>query len=268
MWLVPFELVWVWLLYSGNIRLSSGDLFELLSRTREMTPATVHCTFVQLTPSYWPRCRGGVTPRHCRQIAAHMFILNLSELRYVKRSSFELFFFSTNFCLKWVFSTLFAKLLVSFVARANKNERLLSRVFQCKVYCEGEASLCALCAACFGFFAPLFCFRCSLRVHLFLVDKDQEVNVLPALVDQDCRTFSFFFSFLPPSQQLYVQGRKACSSFFFFFFFPPGLLPVGTATFKISLKTHSTCDFCELTWMLWTLFLFLLKVGRGCLSCN
>lgn len=74
---------------------------------------------------------------------------------------------------------------------------------------------------------PTVLFCCSLRVDLLLlVDKGQEVNALPVLVDQGRRTFFFFFflCFFPPPYFTHM-GVEHTAGFVFSFL----LLPVGTA---------------------------------------
>lgn len=69
---------------------------------------------------------------------------------------------------------------------------------------------------------PTVLFCCSLRVDLLLlVDKGQEVNALPVLVDQGRRTFffsSFFASSLPPTLHTWEWNTQQGLFFHFCFF--------------------------------------------------
>lgn len=69
---------------------------------------------------------------------------------------------------------------------------------------------------------PTLLFCCSLRVDLLLIDKGQEVNALPVLVDQGRRTF---FSFFFPPPNFTHMGKELTAGFVFWFL----LLSLGTA---------------------------------------
>lgn len=90
---------------------------------------------------------------------------------------------------------------------------------------------------------PTVLFCCSLRVDLLLlVDKGQEVNALPVLVDQGRRTFFFLLSLLLPSPLLYTHGSGTHSRVCFF-------ISASSSGYRATLKNSprdTSCDFCEL----------------------
>lgn len=115
--------------------------------------------------------------------------------------------------------------------------------------------VCALLYALLWFFAPTLLFRCSLCIHLFLIDKGQEVNALPAL-PRGSRPQTFFF--LPPL--IFLQAtcmREQCTAGCIFLFL---LLPVGIGTLRNSPRDIS-CDFRELSLTLWFPFSFTCEWG-------
>lgn len=178
------------------------------------TPAVMHCTF-QFSKVLWQ----SLAPRLCKGVAAHVLIQLVRVWLGGAKFIFKIYFFYPSsrhllevgrfhvICKAFVCCDLRSEVRCCLLRRTLALSRLLGHMKSndylvmlfyariigrdggCLFFCVRFLVRLAL------VFCPTLLFRCSLCIHLFLIDKGQEVNALP----RGSRPQTFFFSPPPPS---------------------------------------------------------------------